>query len=213
MTAVILNRFNRRKPRGQRQKLCFLRFLLLEILQSQIRDRLIGPDYFEVHAVAQDSSRPSTSRCVFVRPAVTSARPRRIAAMMRNSSAISSSEAFSGSLWRASSTACLSVMQENYPFAIIGATATSIPREREAEFRRSPIGGPALRREQWFQRRALSADLEKICQAEMHGYATVFPCAVGDRYSTGTGRVRFELSNDSVLHTPHAYHRTGHWLR
>jgi hypothetical protein len=32
MTGVILNRFNRRKPRGQRQKLCFLRFLLLKIL-------------------------------------------------------------------------------------------------------------------------------------------------------------------------------------
>src|SRR4051812_42260043 len=51
-----------------------------------------------------------------------SARPRRTAAMMRSSSAISSSEAFSGSLWRASSTACLSVINEKYPFRLHAAS-------------------------------------------------------------------------------------------
>ena len=82
----------------------------------------VRPDYFEVHAVAQDSSRSSTSRCVLVRPAATSARPRRTAAIMRSSSAISSSEAFSGSLCSASRTACLSVMDEEYPSPLHAAS-------------------------------------------------------------------------------------------
>jgi len=51
-----------------------------------------------------------------------SARPRRTAPMMRSSSAISSSEAFSGSLLRASSTACLSVIDEKYPFPFHAAS-------------------------------------------------------------------------------------------
>ncbi|HLH55749.1 MAG TPA: hypothetical protein VKY92_19265 [Verrucomicrobiae bacterium] len=42
---------------------------------TPIRDRLVGQDYFEVHAVAEDFSKSSTSWCVFVRPAATSARP------------------------------------------------------------------------------------------------------------------------------------------
>jgi hypothetical protein len=76
----------------------------------KVRDRLVGPDHFEVHALAQDSSNCSASSCVLVRPAATSARPRRMAAIIHNSSVISSSEALSGSLRSASRTACLSVM-------------------------------------------------------------------------------------------------------
>ncbi len=95
-------------------------WLIMQITRQQ--SPLTGPDYFEVHAVAQDPTRSSTSRCVFVRPAATSARPRRTAAMMRSSSAISSRDAFSGSLWRASSTACLSVIEEEYSFPLSAAS-------------------------------------------------------------------------------------------
>ncbi len=47
-----------------------------------------------------------------------SARPRRMDDMMRNSSLISSSEASSGSLWRASITAYLSVIISILPFPL-----------------------------------------------------------------------------------------------
>lgn len=53
---------------------------------AKVGDRRVGPDYLEIHAVAQDSSRRSASACVLVRPALTSPRPRRMAAMMRSSS-------------------------------------------------------------------------------------------------------------------------------
>ena len=74
----------------------------------------IRPDYLEVHAVAQDATSCSTSSWLFERPAAMSERPRRIDAMICNSSVISSSEAPSGSLPNASITACLSVMGKAY---------------------------------------------------------------------------------------------------
>jgi hypothetical protein len=77
---------------------------------TKVRDRLLGPDYLEVHELAQDSNNCSASSCVLIRSAATSDRPRRIAAIICNSSVISSREAFSGSLCKASITACLSVM-------------------------------------------------------------------------------------------------------
>jgi hypothetical protein len=57
-----------------------------------------GPDYFEIHAEAQDSSSFSVSLWLLERPAAISARPRRMASMIRNSSEISSKVTFSGSL-------------------------------------------------------------------------------------------------------------------
>ena len=80
----------------------------------EVCNRRVGPDYLEVHAVAQDSTSCSTSSWLLERPAAMSARPRRMAAMRCNSSVISSREAPSGSLSRASITACLSVMGKGY---------------------------------------------------------------------------------------------------
>ena len=76
----------------------------------EINNCSIRPDYFEVHAVAHDSTIFPTSSWLFDRPAAMSARPRRMDAMIRSSSEISSREADSGSLLRASITASLSVM-------------------------------------------------------------------------------------------------------
>ncbi|MCX6978963.1 MAG: hypothetical protein NTX04_13760 [Verrucomicrobia bacterium] len=84
----------------------------------EVCNRRLGPDYLEVHAVAHESTSCSTSAWLLERPAAMSARPRRMEAMMCNSSVISSSEATSGSLLRASITACLSVMKEDYRIAI-----------------------------------------------------------------------------------------------
>ncbi len=80
----------------------------------QIRDGRVGPNYLEVHAVAQDSASRSTSCWLLLRPAAMSARPRRTAAMMVNSAVISASEAASGNRLSASITACLSVMRSGY---------------------------------------------------------------------------------------------------
>jgi hypothetical protein len=77
----------------------------------EIRERGIGPDYFEAHSDAQDSNLRSASSWALVRPAATSSRPRLIAAIIRSSSVISSKEELSGSRWIASITACLSVIQ------------------------------------------------------------------------------------------------------
>jgi len=85
---------------------------------TKVRNCRVRPDYLEVHAVAQDSTSRSTSSWLFERPAAISARPRRTDAMMRNSSAISSREAPSGSLARASITACLSVIGAYYRIVI-----------------------------------------------------------------------------------------------
>jgi hypothetical protein len=84
--------------------------------QSFCRSAMVAADqsYFETHAVAQDSSNCLVSSCVLLRPAAMSARPRRVADIMFNSSVISFREAFSGSLCKASITACLSVTDECY---------------------------------------------------------------------------------------------------
>jgi len=110
-----------------------LRVMLGNIVPDalKVRDGRVRPDYLEVHAVAQDSSRCSASSWVFVRPAAMSARPRRTDAMMRNSSVISSREAVSGSLCKASSTACLSVMSPYYGIPRRGASAC----KQDAEIR------------------------------------------------------------------------------
>ena len=97
---------------------CGLRIVVRDVSASlaEIGDGRIGSDYFEVHAVAHESTSCPTSSCGFERPAAMSARPRRMDAMMRSFSVISSSEAHSGSLSRASETACLSVIKIRYPF-------------------------------------------------------------------------------------------------
>ena len=93
----------------------------------EVCNRCVGPDYLGVHAVAQESTSCSTSSWLLERPAAMSARPRRMEAMICNSSVISSSEAASGSLLRASITACLSVMGKDYRFAV--------PKARDVERR------------------------------------------------------------------------------
>ena len=80
----------------------------------EVCNRRVGPDYLEAHAVAQESTSCSTSAWLLERPAAISERPRRMAAMMCNSSVISASDSTSGSLLRASITACLSVMGADY---------------------------------------------------------------------------------------------------
>src|SRR4051812_42163660 len=76
----------------------------------EVVDRRFGPDYFVPHSFAQLANERFTWSWLFDRPAAISARPLRIEAMICNSSAISSRDAFSGRRLRASSTACLSVM-------------------------------------------------------------------------------------------------------
>ena len=88
----------------------------------EVCNRRVRPDYLEVHAVAHESTSCSTSSRLFERPAAMSARPRRMEAMMCNSSVISSSDATSGSVLRASVTACLSVMGKDYGFAVPNAS-------------------------------------------------------------------------------------------
>ena len=78
-----------------------------------IRERTVRRNQFEVHAAAHGSSNCSASSRVLLRPAAISSRPRRIAAIIRNSSEMSSSEASSGSLRNASITACLSVISDS----------------------------------------------------------------------------------------------------
>lgn len=88
----------------------------------EVCNRRVGPDYLEVHAVAHEPTSCSTSSWLLERPAALSAPPRRMDAMLCNSSVISSSDATSvGSLLRASITACLSVTRKNYGFAILSA--------------------------------------------------------------------------------------------
>lgn len=111
---------------------------------TEVCNRRIGPDYFEVHAVAQESTSCSTFSWLLARPATISARPCRIDAMMCNSSVISSRDALSGSLSRASITACLSVMAKNEArvslkgktgmrFCLIfAACLTCVPRTRSS---------------------------------------------------------------------------------
>ena len=91
----------------------------------EVCNRRVGPDYLEVHAVAHESASCSTSSWLLERPATMSARPRRMEAMICSSSVISSSEATSGSLLRASITACLSVMTKFY--------RSAVPKARGAE--------------------------------------------------------------------------------
>ena len=52
----------------------------------EVCNRRLGPDYLEVHAVAHESTSCSTSSWLLERPAAMSARPRRMDAMMCNSS-------------------------------------------------------------------------------------------------------------------------------
>ncbi len=82
-------------------------------MRSNVREGTVRPNQFEVHALAHDSSNCSASLRVLLRPAAISSRPRRIAAIILNSSEMSSSEASSGSLRNASITACLSVISDS----------------------------------------------------------------------------------------------------